>query len=97
MAHISRNHTTAIAPARKLSDALLRSGLVTKIAYGFITPTRGGAPSERKVKIRPIPAGFTLTMRSSTSVQEMYVYAPTAQHAAIWKLIEEECGATILY
>lgn len=67
----SRSHTTVIPVAEPVVDTLAKLPGVSRISLGLIQNVPGG---ERRFKVTPCQGGFKLVLRSSGSIQEIYVY-----------------------
>ena len=66
------SHTTVIEPAEKTIRNIERIAEVTKITLSKIDKAGGFAPL--RIKATEVPAGFRLSVRGGTFVQEVYIY-----------------------
>ena len=73
---ITTSHTSLIDAAFSVVEAAEKLPEVDKISLGIIKQV-GKSRGPRKIKFLPITGGWKLTIRGSTSVQQIFIY--TAQ------------------
>lgn len=79
----SGNHTTLIPAAAIVCDIAHNCSSVTRISPGFITAGLRSAHGERRIKITEDEGTILLSVRDTTSHQEVYVYANNKQAAKL--------------
>ncbi len=85
---LAGRHTTMLSEVTVIIRAIKTLENV-RMNLNILTPTRVG---ERKLKFKPVPAGWELTVRGITGVQKIYVYTshPKTAKRAIERAWEEE-------
>lgn len=74
---ITATHTSIIEAALPVVEAAERLLEVTKISLGIIKQI-GISRGQHRIKFQPITGGWKLTVRGSSSVQEIYIYSESA-------------------
>ncbi|PKB73087.1 MAG: hypothetical protein BZY75_03630 [SAR202 cluster bacterium Io17-Chloro-G7] len=74
---ITTNHTSLTDAALSIVEAAEKLPEVDKISLGIIKQV-GKSRGPRKLKFLPIVGGWKLTVRGSTSVQQIYIYTAQA-------------------
>lgn len=70
---ITTNHTSIIDAAIPIVEAAERLPEVSKISLGIIKQV-GKSRGQHRIKLLPITGGWKITVRGSSTVQEIYVY-----------------------
>lgn len=70
---ITSNHTSIIDAAFPVVESAERLSEVTKISLGVIKQV-GKSRGQHRIKFLPIVGGWKITVRGSSTVQEIYVY-----------------------
>ena len=81
---INNAHSTLIRAAEAVVAVAKRDARVTRVILGKIVPRSGG---ERRLKIRQVPAGLKLVVRSGGELQEFFVY--TSEPEAVRTALQE--------
>lgn len=76
---LNYRHSSYIELAEEMILAAKALPEVTKIILGPIKNAGGGTP---RITARPIPAGLSLSVRSSHQVQKLYIYTRTPRETA---------------
>ena len=71
---ITASHSTVIDAAVPIVEAAEKMPDVSKISLGIIKQA-GKGRTQRRIKFLPITGGWKLTIRGSTSVQEIFIYS----------------------
>jgi hypothetical protein len=74
---ITTSHTSIIDAAIPVVEAAEKLPEVTKISLGIIKQV-GKSRGQHRVKFQPIVGGWKITVRGSSTVQEIYVYTENA-------------------
>jgi hypothetical protein len=74
---ITTSHTSIIDAAIPVVEAAERLPEVTKISLGIIKQV-GKSRGQHRIKFLPIFGGWKITVRGSSTVQEIYVYTENA-------------------
>jgi hypothetical protein len=74
---ITTSHTSIIDAAVPLVEAAERLPEVTKISLGMIKQV-GKSRGQHRIKFLPIFGGWKITVRGSSTVQEIYIYTENA-------------------
>jgi hypothetical protein len=69
---ISGRHTTVIDAAIKVVEAANADPNVSKIVLSIVRQGKASVP--KGIKIADVPAGLSLKIRGSKTIQELYVY-----------------------
>lgn len=82
---VTRSHTTAIACAQIVLDAILRHSNVTKVSLGKITSSINGR--KRRISIAKVPVGLKVNAYDLRAMQTLFVH--TMEPDAIASLLRE--------
>ena len=74
---ITTTHTSIIEAALPIVETAERLLEVTKISLGIIKRV-GISRGQHRIKFLPITGGWKLTVRGSSTVQEIYIYSESA-------------------
>jgi hypothetical protein len=74
---ITTSHTSIIDAAIPVVEAAERLPQVTKISLGIIKQV-GKSRGQHRIKFLPIIGGWKVTVRGSSTVQELYIYTEDA-------------------
>jgi hypothetical protein len=80
---ISRSHSTVTEAALRLVTQARRNILVEKILLGPIRPCRSSGTRQR-IKVHYLVAGLRVTVRGSTTIQDIYLYTADRKAVAAW-------------
>ena len=75
---ITTSHTSIIDAALPVVEAAEKLPEVTKISLGIIKQV-GKSRGQHRMKFLPITGGWKLTVRGSSTVQEIYVYSESTK------------------
>lgn len=90
---LTRSHTSATELTAKVLNTICKLESVKKITLGIIKPNLKSVP--QRIKLIPITGGARASIRSSTSVQQIFIY--TTNIDELKKLIEKKTKINISF